>query len=62
MIRDILRKDLKESNISEGSLEYEKLKNIYFDEVEKWCEINGKKFDEWHKNFAERIINEKQEV
>lgn len=62
LIRDILRKDLKEGNISEGSLEYEKLKNIYFDEVEKWCEINGKKFDEWHKNFAERIINEKQEV
>lgn len=62
LIRDILRKDLKESNILEGSVEYEKLKNIYIDEVAKWCEINGKKFDEWHNNFAERIINEKQEA
>lgn len=62
LIRDILRKDLKGSNILEGSLEYEKLKSIYFEEVEKWCEINGKKFDSWHKSFAERIINEKQEV
>ena len=60
LIRDILRKDLKESNILEGSPEYEKLKNIYFDEVEKWCEVNGKKFDKWHKDFAERIINENE--
>lgn len=60
LIRDILRKDLKEGNISEGSLEYEKLKSIYFDEVAKWCEINGKKFDNWHKDFAERIINENE--
>lgn len=62
LIRDILCKDLKESNILEGSPEYEKLKNIYFDEVKKWCKLNGKKFDKWHKDFAERIINEKMEM
>lgn len=58
MIRDVFLRDLKNQNINPETKEYDELHRIYFSEVEKWCEKNGKKFNKWHKDFADKIVNE----
>lgn len=56
-IKDIFLRTVKNKNLNPESNEYDKLYNAYINEVESWCKINGKKFDKFHQNFANEIIN-----
>lgn len=56
MIKEVFLRDVKNGNISAGSDEYNRLHAIYMEEVANWCKINGKKFDKFHREFAEKII------
>lgn len=55
-IKEVFLRDIKNGNISVGSDEYNRLHSIYMEEVANWCKINGKKFDKFHQDFAEKII------
>ena len=59
MIKDVMLNQIKELNISKESRKFETLHDLYMKEVDKWCGLNGKKFNEWHKNFANQILNDK---
>lgn len=59
MIKDVMLNQIKELNISKESRKFETLHDLYMKEVDKWCGLNGKKFNDWHKNFANQILNDK---
>lgn len=58
LLKDVLLRDIKNQNIAVDSNEFNSLKNKYFEEVENWCKINGKIYNDFIKNFALKILND----
>ena len=58
IIKDEMIKQLKIEKITEKNSKFDVLFNIYQHEVSKWCNLNGKKFNNFHKKLSEKILNE----
>lgn len=56
-IKNIFLLEIANKNIMRDSPEYKAMYAAYLLEVEKWCDVNKKKFNGWHKKFAEKILH-----
>lgn len=60
MVKDAFLRVLNEQGITEESVIFSPdIYGAYSNLVEKWCEENDKKYNKWHKDYAEKILREK---
>lgn len=62
IIKDELIREMKLQGLTIESNEFKALYRVYLISVEEWCALNGKDFDDWHRDYAFFIVRKSLNV